>query len=46
MHFFQKEITAGTGGDETTTDTTSVQGEYTYEDVSCYTNKDFLLIIM
>ncbi|CAF0722366.1 unnamed protein product [Rotaria sp. Silwood1] len=29
----QKETAAGTVGDETTSDTTSVQGEYTYEDL-------------
>jgi len=29
----QKETTAGTTGDETTTDATSVQGEYTYDDL-------------
>jgi len=29
----KKEVTGGTGGDETTSDTTSVQGEYTYEDL-------------
>ena len=32
--FFKKEATAGTAGDEITTDATSIQGEYTYEDVS------------
>jgi len=29
----QKETTAGTTGDETTSDATSVQGEYTYDDL-------------
>ncbi|CAF4364231.1 unnamed protein product, partial [Rotaria sordida] len=29
-----KETAAGTVGDEATSDATSLQGEYTYEDVS------------
>lgn len=33
VDLFQKETATGAAGDEATTDATSIQGEYTYEDV-------------
>ena len=44
ISFFQKETTTGTIGDEKTGDATSVQGEYTYDDVNIIDDKIISLI--